>query len=185
LEVNLRPNLTVLVGGSGAIIVVSMLTLPWPTAVASSVLGALMIVGADVDAKAFLLPDIVTYGAIGSGVIAAAALGGFDASHAVVVAIARGAATAFALALIKWSYARMRTREGLGCGDVKLAAAVGIWLPSETIPLCFSLAAGAALIAVMLAHLRGDTIDATTKVPFGAFLCPALWLVFFAGVLLP
>ena len=185
MEVSLRPNLVALVSGAAAIIVVSMLTLPLPAAIASSVLGVLMIAGADVDAKTFLLPDVVTYGAVCSGVIAAAALDRFDAPHAVVVAVARGAATASALALVKWSYARLRMREGLGFGDVKLAAAVGVWLPIETIPLCFSLAAGAALIAVMLAHLRGDTIDATTKVPFGAFLCPALWLVFFAGVLLP
>jgi leader peptidase (prepilin peptidase) / N-methyltransferase len=185
LEVSLRPNLTLLAGGCGAIVVVSMFTLPWPAAVASSVLGALMIAGADVDAKTFLLPDVVTYGAIGTGIIAAAALDRFDEWHAVSAAIARGAATALALALMKWSYARLRTREGLGFGDVKLAAAVGVWLPTETIPLCFGLAAGAALIAVVLARFRGEAIDASTKVPLGAFLCPALWIVFFAGALSP
>lgn len=185
MEVSLRPNLAVLAGGGGAIVAVSMLTLPWPAAVASSVLGVLMIAGADVDAKTFLLPDVVTYGAIGSGIIAAAALDRFDPWHAAAAATTRGAATALALALMKWSYARLRTREGLGFGDVKLAAAVGAWLPTETIPLCFGLAAGAGLIAVMLARFRGEAIDASTKVPLGAFLCPALWLVFFAGVLLP
>jgi leader peptidase (prepilin peptidase) / N-methyltransferase len=185
LEARLRPNLAVLVGGGGAIVAVSTLTLPWPAAVASSVLGVLMIAAADVDAKTLLLPDVITYGAIGSGIIAAAALSRFDEWHAIGSAIARGTATALALALMRWSYARLRTREGLGFGDVKLAAAVGVWLPTETIPLCFGLAAGAALIAVMLARFRGEAIDATTRVPFGAFLCPALWLVFFADVLLP
>ena len=185
MEVSLRPSLAVLFAGGGAIVAVSILTLPWPTAAASSVLGLLMIAGADVDAKTFLLPDVVTYGAIGSGIIAASALHRFDGWDAIAAATARGAATALALALMKWSYARIRTREGLGFGDVKLAAAVGVWLPTETIPLCFGLAAGAALIAVVLTHFRGEAIDASTKVPFGAFLCPALWLVFFAGVLLP
>jgi leader peptidase (prepilin peptidase) / N-methyltransferase len=183
-EVSLRPNLAVLVGGGGAVFTVSMLSLPWPAAVASSVLGLLMIAAADVDAKTLLLPDVIIYGAIGSGIIAAVALGRFDAWHAIAAAIARGSATALVLALLRWSYARVRTREGLGFGDVKLAVAVGVWLPAETIPLCFGLAAGAALIAVMLARFRGETIDASTRVPFGAFLCPALWLVFFAGVLL-
>jgi leader peptidase (prepilin peptidase)/N-methyltransferase len=42
------------------------------------------------------------------------------------------------------------------------------------IPFCFSLATGAALVAVMFARLRGESIDATAKLPFGAFLCPAL-----------
>jgi hypothetical protein len=33
------------------------------------------------------------------------------------------------------------------------------------------------------ARLRGQTIDAAMKIPFGAFLCPALWIVFYANVL--
>jgi leader peptidase (prepilin peptidase) / N-methyltransferase len=185
LETSLRPNLLVLVGGGAAIIAVSILALPWPAAVASSVLGVLMIAGADVDAKTFLLPDVVTFGAIVSGIIAAAALDRLDRWHALAAPIARGGATALALALLRWTYSHLRTREGLGFGDIKLAAAVGVWLPAETIPLCFGLAAGAALIAVAFAYVRGATIDASTKVPFGAFLCPALWLVFFAGALLP
>jgi hypothetical protein len=47
LEASLRPNAALLIGGSGAIIIVSVLMLPWPAAIASAVLGALMIAGAD------------------------------------------------------------------------------------------------------------------------------------------
>jgi hypothetical protein len=36
------------------------------------------------------------------------------------------------------------------------------------IPFCFSLATCAALVAVMFARLRGESIDATAKLPFGA-----------------
>jgi leader peptidase (prepilin peptidase)/N-methyltransferase len=85
--------------------------------------------------------------------------------------------------LLQWCYARLRAREGIGFGDIKLAAAVGAWLPVEAIPLCFGLASGAALVAVLLARLRGEAVDAFTKVPFGAFLCPALWLVFYGASL--
>jgi leader peptidase (prepilin peptidase)/N-methyltransferase len=87
------------------------------------------------------------------------------------------------LELLRRFYARVRRREGLGFGDVKLGAAVGAWLPLDVMPLCFSLAASAALVAVMVAHLRGETIEGATKLPFGAFLCPALWLVFYASAL--
>lgn len=183
MQDNLRPNATVLVGGSGAIIIVSVLMLPWPAAVASAVLGALMIAGADVDARTLLLPDVVTWGAVGCGIIAAAALDPDDPWFAITAAIARAAGTALALASLQWCYARLRARDGLGFGDVKLAAAVGAWLPLQTIPLCFGLASGGALIAVMLARLRGETVESTTKVPFGAFLCPALWLLFYCGIL--
>ncbi len=183
MQESLRPNAAVLVGGSGAIVIVSVLMLPWPAAVASAVLGALMIAGADVDARTLLLPDVVTWGAVGCGIIAAAALDPDDPWLATAGAIARAAGTAFALAWLQWCYARLRGREGLGFGDVKLAAAVGAWLPLKTIPMCFGLASGGALIAIMLARLRGETLDCSTKVPFGAFLCPALWLLFYCGTL--
>jgi len=39
------------------------------------------------------------------------------------------------------------------------------------------------LVAVLLARLRGEAISGSTKIPFGAFLCPALWLIFYVGVL--
>jgi leader peptidase (prepilin peptidase) / N-methyltransferase len=183
LHDNLRPDLAILAGGSGAVAVASALMLPWPAAAASIVLGVFMIAGAEVDARVFLLPDVVTWGAVGSGIIAAAALDPHNAWRAIALATARAAGTAFALASLRWCYTRLRTREGLGFGDVKLAAAVGAWLPLGTIPLCFSLAAGAALVAVLIAHWRGQLIDKSTRVPFGAFLCPALWLVFYANVL--
>lgn len=180
---SLRPNPAVLVGGTAAIVAVSVAMLPLPAAVASSVLGGLMISGAEVDARTLLLPDLVTFGAVGSGIIAAAALEPDDPWRAVALATARACGTACALGLLQWCYARLRAREGIGLGDVKLAAAVGAWLPVEAIPLCFGLASGAALVAVMLARLRGEAVDGFTRVPFGAFLCPALWLVFYGCVL--
>ena len=50
-EEDLRPNLAVLFGGCGAVALISAITLPWPVAIASTVLGALMIAGADVDSR--------------------------------------------------------------------------------------------------------------------------------------
>jgi leader peptidase (prepilin peptidase) / N-methyltransferase len=183
LDENLRPNLAILAGASAVIVLLSVLMLPWQVATASAVLGGLMIAGADVDARTCLLPDFVTWGAVGCGVVAAAVLNPYEEWHAGAAAIMRAAGTALALALLRWCHARLRTREGLGFGDVKLAAAVGAWLPLQAIPWCFGLAAGAALVAVLLARLRGEAISGSTKIPFGAFLCPALWLIFYVSVL--
>ena len=69
---SLRPNLAILVGAGAVIVLLSALMLPWQVAVASAVLGGLMIAGADVDARTFLLPDFITWGAVISGVVAAA-----------------------------------------------------------------------------------------------------------------
>jgi leader peptidase (prepilin peptidase)/N-methyltransferase len=91
---------------------------------------------------------------------------------------------ATALWLMRRIYGWLRQREGVGLGDVKLAAAAGAWLPLDAVPLCLALASSAALIAVLLARLRDRSVERTTKIPFGAFLCPALWLVDYAVRLL-
>jgi leader peptidase (prepilin peptidase) / N-methyltransferase len=179
----LRPEMTILFAGSTAVAVVSFALLAWPTALASTVLGILMIAGAEVDARTFLLPDTVTAGTFLSGILAAPALDRFDPELAAVEAVARAAGTVAVLLLVRWCYAWLRGREGLGFGDIKLAAGIGAWLPLNAIPICFGLAASGALVLVLLAHFCGRRVHATTKLPFGAFLCPALWMVFFATTL--
>src|ERR1700730_2508 len=71
---DLRPNVAVLCAGSCAVAMISAFSLPWPAAIASITLGALMIAGADVDARTYLLPDIVTCDCTTAGILAAMAL---------------------------------------------------------------------------------------------------------------
>lgn len=183
LEIDLRPNLAVLVGGAFVVGLISAALLPWPIAIASTLLGALMIGGADVDARTFLLPDFITYGAVLCGVLAAPFLDSAGSWTAAVEAIARAGIVAGALALFRSGYGWIRKTEGLGLGDVKLAAAIGAWLSLDAILACFLLATGGALVTVMLARLSGQAVMSTTRIPFGAFLCPALWIVFFTDCL--
>lgn len=180
---NLRPNLGILLGGSAAVGIMSAASLPWPAAVASSVLGTLMIAGAEIDARTFLLPDVVTGGTLLTGALAALILNPHDPLSALATAALRALGTASVLLLMRWCYARLRNRQGLGLGDVKLAAGIGAWLPLDAIPLCFALASTSALILVLLARCRGKTVHATTRIPFGALLCPALWVIFYVGAL--
>jgi leader peptidase (prepilin peptidase) / N-methyltransferase len=177
---DLRPNPMVLLGGAALIGVISALTLSWPFALASTVLGALMIAGADVDARTFLLPDSITWGGIIIGVAAAPLLNAATPWATAEGAIARAVGIAATLALFRSGYSWIRRREGLGLGDVKLAAAIGAWLPVAAIPLCFGLASISALLVVMSAHLKGQPITRTTRIPFGTFLCPSLWIAFYA-----
>ena len=184
---DLYPNPAVVIGAGGALALLSAAFLPWPVAIASTVLGILMIAGADVDARTYLLPDAVTFGAALAGIVAAPfidPLGAWsDPWLAGASAVARALGCAAVLALLRAGYAQMRRQEGLGFGDVKLAAAVGAWLPLDAIPLCFALAASAALVSALIAQLRGHIVERATRLPFGAFLCPSLWLVFYAGAL--
>ena len=183
LEVDLRPNLAILVGGACVVGLISALSLPWPLAIASTLLGTLMIAGADVDARTFLLPNVITYGALIGGIIAAPLL---DSTGSWTVAVEAGSARRHrgrcAGAVSQWLRLDQET-EGLGLGDVKLAAAIGAWLSLDAIPTCFLLATGGALVTVVLARLSGQAMMSTTRIPFGAFLCPALWIVFFTDCL--
>src|SRR5262249_25930504 len=156
---DLRPNLAVLLSAGSAVALISTLSLPLPVAIASSLLGALMIAGAEVDARTYLLPDTVTWGAITLGILSAPVLNPFEPWLSAGAAVARAACTALALVLLRWGYGRLRSREGLGFGDVKLAAAVGAWLPLACIPFCFTLATCTALGTVMLGRLRGESFS--------------------------
>jgi leader peptidase (prepilin peptidase)/N-methyltransferase len=181
--VDVRVDRRLLAAGSAAVAAVSLAFLPWPAAALSTLLGGFMIAGADVDARTFLLPDCVTLGALACGIAAAAILEPFSPWLAVGAAAARAAVTASVLWGLRLAYHRLSGVEGLGRGDIKLSAAVGAWLPAELIPICFGAATAAALAFAAVAHLRGRTMARTTRLPLGAFLCPALWLVFFASVL--
>ena len=142
---DLCPNPAVLIGAGGALALASAAFLPWSVAIASSVLGILMIAGAEVDARTYLLPDVVTLGATLAGIFAAPFIEPLDAWSdpwlAGASAVARALGCAAVLASLRAGYAQMRHQEGIGLGDVKLAAAVGAWLPLDAIPLCFALAA--------------------------------------------
>jgi leader peptidase (prepilin peptidase) / N-methyltransferase len=84
--------------------------------------------------------------------------------------IAAVCGAALLLLIIRWTYKAVRHREGMGLGDVKLiamiAAFLGFW------PAILSLFIGVLLASFYGAFLliRGRAI-ATSKLPFGSFLC--------------
>ena len=84
--------------------------------------------------------------------------------------IAAVCGAAFLLLVIRWIYKAVRHRDGMGLGDVKLlamiAAFLGFW------PAILSLFIGVLVASLYGAFLliRGRAI-ATSKLPFGSFLC--------------
>ncbi len=95
-----------------------------------------------------------------------------------------GAAAGFAVfALIGFLYRRVRGREGLGFGDVKLLAAAGAWVSWDGLPSVVLIAASAGLAVALLGALRGGRIALDQRLAFGPFLCLGLWLVWLYGPL--
>lgn len=89
-----------------------------------------------------------------------------------------------ALALIGWTYRRMRGRQGLGGGDAPLLGAIGCWLGWQALPLSLLVASLSGLAFVLVMRGAGRGVDGSTKLPFGPFLAAGalcLWLMAHQG----
>jgi leader peptidase (prepilin peptidase)/N-methyltransferase len=67
------------------------------------------------------------------------------------------------------SYQYYRGTEGLGYGDVKLAAAIGAWAGMEAIPVVLFIAFAAGVMVMLPLALLGR-IGKDAPIPFGPFL---------------
>lgn len=95
----------------------------------------------------------------------------------VLDACARSIAAAALFYLIRAAYRAWRGIDGLGLGDVKLAAAAAPWLSWSSMPTALFIAvAGAAILTVARAILSRSRINPMEALPLGAFMAPALWL---------
>ena len=140
-------------------------------------LALLMLAIAVVDAQRFIIPDELTATSLALAFVYAAVIDPQAIWESIALAALRGAALALVFLGVRAVHARLRGREGLGLGDVKLAGVAGAWLDWLTIPIAVEIAALAALaIYLMRNFLRGRPIRATGRLPFGLFLAPAIWL---------
>jgi leader peptidase (prepilin peptidase)/N-methyltransferase len=162
-----------------AVAAFSFAALPLKVAVVSCLLGWAMLAIAVVDARRFIIPDVLSLPAIPVGLLASGRL--MDASVADLVRVDHVIgmlAGGLGLWLVRAAYFRIRRREGLGLGDVKLAAVAGAWIGWQSLSDAILLAAALALsLAIALALVRGRELSAAAKIPFGCFLAPSIWRV--------
>jgi leader peptidase (prepilin peptidase)/N-methyltransferase len=164
-----------------ASIAASLAAAPGTLGVLGAALALLMMTIAVIDWRSFIIPDPLTIAGLALGLVHAAAqeaaLGSDASVRAVAIAALRGAALALAFLIIRNGYARIRGRQGLGLGDVKLAGVAGAWLGWSFMPMAIEIAALVALSAYLLRQfVFGRPISATNRVPFGLFFAPAIWL---------
>lgn len=146
----------------------------WQT-LAAALFGWILLFGALVDARTFLLPDLVTLGLIPAGLAIAAYNGG---SGQFLLHLTAAVAGFVSLAFIGWAYKRIRGREGLGLGDAKLLAAGGAWTGLYALPWIVALGAGATLLILLLGHLLGRPVSTDTAVPLGPGLAAGCYLAY-------
>lgn len=122
-----------------------------------------------------LLPDALTLP--GTLLALAAVLPRPGGPHHALLGIVVGSGILWALA---WGYFKLRKVEGMGGGDIKLAAMFGAVLGWKLTLVTLFLAALAGSIwgGLLMARRAGS---GQTALPFGTLLCPAAMLVFLWG----
>jgi leader peptidase (prepilin peptidase) / N-methyltransferase len=140
-------------------------------------LALIMLAIAAVDARYFIIPDALNAAGLALGLVHAVMVGEGSAIESLALAALRAAALALVFLALRLIYARLRGRQGLGLGDVKLAAVAGAWLGWNAIPVAIEIAAVSALAVYAPRHyLLHRPLRATTRLPFGLFFAPAIWL---------
>jgi len=171
---------------AGAAAVLSLAVSPDLNGALGAGLAALMLAIAVIDARSFIIPDELTAAALALGFLNACTNDPADPVEGIVWSLARGATLAAAFLAVRAVYRLIRGREGIGLGDVKLAAVAGAWLGWTMMPIAVEIAALAALGAYVLHRLAGGRpLSATGRLPFGLFLAPAIWLCWALETMLP
>ena len=142
-----------------------------------------MLAIAIIDWRSFIIPDWLNAVGLALALGHAAAQNPGMKVQAMLLAASRGIVLALVFLILRFVYAQIRRRQGLGLGDVKLALVAGAWLDWLMIPVAIELAAFAALSAYLWRHfVRGQLISATSRMPFGLFFAPAIWISWFLQI---
>ncbi len=133
-------------------------------------LGATLIVLASVDLAVLRLPDVLTLPLMAAGLIRAGLAGDDPGGHVAGLVLGYGL-----VALVGWSFMRLRGRRGIGLGDAKLFAAAGAWLGWAALPWVMLIACGLGLAWFAVVFLRRGREALHTQGPFGVALCCGVW----------
>lgn len=157
---------------------VAVTRLPLTAALVTGLLTLLMVLITVIDFRHFIIPDILSLPAIPLGIAANVIVFHPDdwttgVSESLLGTVIAGGT----FYLLRAGYQRLRGFEGLGLGDVKLAAVAGAWLgPEPLASACFVAALGGLAAVLVMAVLPGRKLAATDHIPFGSFIAPTILL---------
>jgi leader peptidase (prepilin peptidase) / N-methyltransferase len=162
-----------------------------------AIFSALMIVLVFTDLRERILPDVVNYAGFALGLALSFATKSMDGTAmwvanrifdfpppapviSFVDALLGAALGSGLLWLVSEAYFRLRGREGMGMGDVKMMLLVGAFLGAKRTLL--TIFAGSLLGSILgLAFMAAHRKDSNYELPFGTFLGMAALLVVFFG----
>jgi leader peptidase (prepilin peptidase)/N-methyltransferase len=149
-----------------SLVVASAALLPIGPAVGAAAVGLVLIAAGAADVASRRLPDLASVLAAVLGLGLALLRG----PTAILAGLAAAALTGGILLLLRRSFAARRGDPGLGLGDVKLAAALALWLGSVT-PWALALAGLMGLVQMRLFK------PADGRIAFGPLLAASGWSV--------
>lgn len=129
------------------------------------------------DFRRFVVPDYLSLPSIPIGMMANslvmhdAILPGLQES---LLGMAAGGGAFYLVRVIfRW----LRGVEGLGMGDVKLAAVAGAWLGPAILPeTCLGATMAALVFALAIQLTNSNSLSQGLKIPFGSFIAPAIFV---------
>ena len=137
---------------------------PGAQAVFASIFGLGLLALTFIDIQEQLLPDVIVLPLLAVGLLFNSLYGAGP-----IDAVLGGALGFCILWAIRAVYRLARGIEGMGFGDLKLAAMIGAWLGLQAIPTVLLVAFMAGVVFMLPLSLLGR-LDEKTPVPFGPFL---------------
>lgn len=139
---------------------------PYDMRFAALVIGPVLIWAAFIDIERFILPNVLTYPIIASGLVWAAIFKTDSFVHYLVGAVAGYGA----LSLVSWAHMKRTGKLGLGLGDAKLFAGAGAWLGWAALPSIMILAAVGGLIAIGALSIVTGKVRRDMEIAFGPYI---------------
>jgi len=134
-----------------------------------------------IDLKHFIIPDILNY-----GIIVLAILKNFLPNldliftQDIMLSLAGGIVGYLSIWLIIYLYKQIRKKEGMGLGDAKLMAGIGLLFGWQSIPFTLFFASLLALL-VATPSLMENKKSLKSKIPFAPYLIIAGLVYFLYG----
>lgn len=133
-------------------------------------LGVVLVAITEIDARTFLVPDVLAATVALLAVAAACFLP--DPEAEILMRVLGGALASGVLAIVAGAFFLLKGHEGLGMGDVKLAAAGGLWASLQHSAEMLLIA---AVLGIAIALVQGGgRVNRTARVPFAPALALAI-----------
>lgn len=125
------------------------------------------------DLRFFRLPNLLTATLFAAGLVHAYVWPRYGfADHLIGAAVGL-----LFFPLLNAVYRRVRGRDGIGLGDAKLLAGIGMWLGWPALPFVLLVASISGLVFGVYGVATKRVRIADGRIPFGPFLCLGCWLV--------